>query len=56
MSEKIEGKDWLGIDPRFIPPSWLEGQFLFSDFIHEYDTKEIANWLALPVVPVRKTK
>jgi len=56
MREKIEGKDYLGIDLRFIPPSWLEGQFLFPDFIHEYDTKEIADWLALPVVPARKTK
>jgi hypothetical protein len=30
--ERLEGKDWLGIDGTYVPAPWLDGQFLLPDF------------------------
>jgi hypothetical protein len=56
MQNKIQGEDWVGLDGRFVPPAWLDGQFLLPDFINEYSFKDVGDWLSLPTVPADRRK
>jgi hypothetical protein len=54
--ERLEGKDWLGIDGTYVPAPWLDGQFLLPDFINEYPARDIDDWQSLPTVAADRSQ